>query len=324
MCRWFWQADHVKYVTATVDGVASGRVSVNNDFQSLISTSATYNESSNSTQITIQGKSETEGYVPLVLRSYEGNGQKVIYVYVYSDIKDISQSENTSDQYIVKGEPTVLDSDRFLQFTSRDGGESNRKQVDWSLISIDEHTTLQDGVLTVGDDSQLTSVIVRAQSVYKPEIYEDITLTVISALPEVRLEFSRDLNAFNQTITEEDMDHYRRQQEVSKLINDCKIIVLDFRNKFAKIFQKINDQQTNLLINEVTSEEDIFKLKAFLNLMSYQRKDLGKENELIELGKSFEAVIECKAVDILDKIGFNKVIFNNKKGYFDAELKKGK
>ena len=128
----------------------------------------------------------------------------------------------------------------------------------------------------------------------------------------------------NQTITEEDMDHYKRQQEVSKLINDCKIIVLDFRNKFAKIFQKINDQQTNLLINEVTSEEDIFKLKAFLNLMSYQRKDLGKENELIELGKSFEEVIDCKVVDILDKIGFNKLTFTNKKGYFDAESNKGK
>ena len=128
----------------------------------------------------------------------------------------------------------------------------------------------------------------------------------------------------NQTITEEDMDHYRRQQEVSKLINDCKIIVLDFRNKFAKIFQKINDQQTNLLINEVTSEEDIFKLKAFLNLMSYQRKDLGKENELIELGKSFEEVIDCKVVDILDKIGFNKLTFTNKKGYLDAESNKGK
>lgn len=128
----------------------------------------------------------------------------------------------------------------------------------------------------------------------------------------------------NQTITEEDRNHFRRQQEVSKLINDCKIIVLDFRNKFAKIFQKINDQQTNLLINEVTSEEDIFKLKAFLNLMSYQRKDLGKENELIELGKSFEEVIDCKVVDILDKIGFNKLTFTNKKGYFDAESNKGK
>ena len=128
----------------------------------------------------------------------------------------------------------------------------------------------------------------------------------------------------NQTFTEEDLDHHRRQQEVSKLINDYKIVILDYRNKFAKIFQKINEQQTNLLINEVTNEEDIFKLKVFLNLMSYQRKDLGKENELIELGKSFEAVIECKAVDILDKIGFNKVIFNNKKGYFDAESKKGK
>ena len=128
----------------------------------------------------------------------------------------------------------------------------------------------------------------------------------------------------NQTITEEDMNHFRRQQEVSKFINDCKIIVLDFRNKFTKLFQKINEQQTNLLINEVTNEKDIFKLKALINLMSYQRNDLGKENELIELGKSFEAVIECKVVDILDKIGFNKVIFSNKKGYFDAELKKGK
>lgn len=136
--------------------------------------------------------------------------------------------------------------------------------------------------------------------------------------------FTTPVISTNQTITEEDRNHFRRQQEVSKLINDCKIIVLDFRNKFAKIFQKINEQQTNLLINEVTNEEDIFKLKAFINLMSYQRNDLGKENELIELGKSFEAVIECKAVDILDKIGFNKVIFSNKRGYFDAELKKGK
>mgnify|MGYP001624144070 CR=1 FL=1 len=136
--------------------------------------------------------------------------------------------------------------------------------------------------------------------------------------------FTTPVISTNQTITEEDRNHFRRQQEVSKLINDCKIIILDYRNKFAKIFQKINEQQTNLLINEVTSEEDIFKLKAFINLMSYQRNDLGKENELIELGKSFEEVIDCKVVDILDKIGFNKLAFTNKKGYFDAESKKGK
>ena len=63
--------DTTALITATVDGVSSGRVSVNNDFQSIISANAVYNESSNSTQITIEGKSE--GSASIVLRSHEGN-----------------------------------------------------------------------------------------------------------------------------------------------------------------------------------------------------------------------------------------------------------
>lgn len=190
-------------ITATVDGVSSGRVSVNNDFQSIISANAVYNESSNSTQITIEGKSE--GSASIVLRSHEGNGQKVINVYVYSDILGVEQKQDSagsSNQYVVKGEATVLDSDRFLSFTSREGGESNRKDVTWQLVSIDEHTTLEGNVLTVGQDSTLTNVLLRAVSVYKPEYYADVNLTVVSALPDIQLDFSRNPDAFSDQIEE--------------------------------------------------------------------------------------------------------------------------
>ncbi len=195
--------DTTALITATVDGVSSGRVSVNNDFQSIISANAVYNESSNSTQITIEGKSE--GSASIVLRSHEGNGQKVINVYVYSDILGVEQKQDSagsSNQYVVKGEATVLDSDRFLSFTSREGGESNRKDVTWQLVSIDEHTTLEGNVLTVGQDSTLTNVLLRAVSVYKPEYYAEVNLTVISALPDIQLDFSRNPDAFSDQIEE--------------------------------------------------------------------------------------------------------------------------
>ena len=195
--------DTTALITATVDGVSSGRVSVNNDFQSIISANAVYNESSNSTQITIEGKSE--GSASIVLRSHEGNGQKVINVYVYSDILGVEQKQDSagsSNQYVVKGEATVLDSDRFLSFTSREGGESNRKDVTWQLVSIDEHTTLEGNVLTVGQDSTLTNVLLRATSVYKPEFYADVNLTVVSALPDIQLDFSRNPDAFSDQIEE--------------------------------------------------------------------------------------------------------------------------
>ena len=195
--------DTTALITATVDGVSSGRVSVNNDFQSIISANAVYNESSNSTQITIEGKSE--GSASIVLRSHEGNGQKVINVYVYSDILGVEQKQDSagsSNQYVVKDEATVLDSDRFLSFTSREGGESNRKDVTWQLVSIDEHTTLEGNVLTVGQDSTLTNVLLRAVSVYKPEYYADVNLTVVSALPDIQLDFSRNPDAFSDQIEE--------------------------------------------------------------------------------------------------------------------------
>ena len=190
-------------IIATVEGVSSGKVEVNNDYQSIISTTAVYNQNTNSTTISIVGKSE--GNASIVLRSYEGNGQKVINIYVYSDILGVKQKQDSSEfsnQYVVKGETTILDSDRFLSFTSREGGESNRKDVEWELVSIDENISLQGNVLFVGEECSLTNVLLKAVSVYKPEFYADVNLTVINALPNVQLEFSRNPDAFSDEITE--------------------------------------------------------------------------------------------------------------------------
>ena len=193
--------DIVAEVVATVEGVSSGRVSVNNDNQSIIQTKANYDENSNSTKITITAVSE--GMASFLLRSHEGNGQKLINVYVYSDILDLQQKQDEqgySNQYVVKGEDTKLDADRFLTFTSRPGGESNRKDVNWKLLTQDESVSLNGDVLSVSGDSSLTQVKLQATSVYKPEIYEEITLAVISPLPEVQLLFSRNYDSFSEPV----------------------------------------------------------------------------------------------------------------------------
>ena len=77
----------------------------------------------------------------------------------------------------------------------------------------------------------------------------------------------------------------------------------------------------------MANEQDIFRLQAFLNLISYRphvAKNLGEENELIELGKTFDSIVSSGFADILNKIGFNKIRYTNKNGYFDIILIKGK
>ncbi len=178
-------------IIATVQGVDSGRVTVNNDYQSIVSTSPIYNASSNSTTINISAVSE--GKASIMLLSEEGEGQKMIDVFVYSDILSLEQKQDDGaiTQYIVKGEPTILETDRFLNMTSREGGESNRKDVRWSLITQDDDITLENNILTVSDNYDGEAQIeLRADSVYT-DLYTNVVLQVISPLPDISSSYSR-------------------------------------------------------------------------------------------------------------------------------------
>lgn len=125
----------------------------------------------------------------------------------------------------------------------------------------------------------------------------------------------------------EDISHCDNQMMVKNLISEYENGIIEYKNKFSNLLKKINEQQTLLLINEVANEQDIFRLQAFLNLISYRphvAKILGEENELIELGKTFDSIVSSGLADILNKIGFNKIRYTNKNGYFDIILIKGK
>ena len=189
-------------ITAKVTGASAGIVSVNNDYQDKIATSAVYDSKTESTVITIVGKSE--GNAELILKSH-GNGQRIIRVYVYSDILALDPSDELSEQYVVRGQSNILNPDKLLKFTSRPNGESNRKNVTWSLKTQDENLSIDGNVLTVGEDYQKFNTEASVE-VYADSVYVDkratIKLNVISPLPDFATYISRTSDAQGTELTE--------------------------------------------------------------------------------------------------------------------------
>ena len=142
------------------------------------------------------------------------------------------------------------------------------------------------------------------------EIIEEIKLYTSPVLP------------YNGVSTSKDRDARIKQQQVKKMILECKDSILDFRCKFQDLAKSIKGQKSLLLVNDSSYENDIQKIIALTNILGTVREDIAKENEFIELGYSFEELVRCNLVDVLDKIGFEYVRFDNLKGYFNIKLVK--
>ena len=192
-------------IHATVENVSSGMVTANNNTESVISTSTVYDTTQNTTKITITGVSEGNGLVEL--KSYEGDGTKLIKVYVYSDILGMSQKTNAegevSDQYVIRSEVdenlvNVLDPERYINFVSREGGESNRKDVTWSFTPEQQNNLT--GLVLDGNNLIVQNGYVGDQvSLIANSVYTDfsavVTVDVLKQLPSPVLTFSRSENA---------------------------------------------------------------------------------------------------------------------------------
>ncbi len=192
-------------IYATVENVSSGMVTANNNTEGVISTSTVYDATQNTTKITITGVSEGNGLVEL--KSYEGNGTKLIKVYVYSDILGMSQKTNAegevSDQYVIRSEVdenlvNVLDPERYINFVSREGGESNRKDVTWSFTPEQQNNLT--GLVLDGNNLIVQNGYVGDQvSLIANSVYTDfsavVTVDVLKQLPSPVLTFSRSENA---------------------------------------------------------------------------------------------------------------------------------
>ena len=183
-------------LTATVEKVSYGQVVANTSSESILNTTTQYNSNENSTLVTIYGENEGNGVVEL--RSAEGNASKIIKVFVYSDILGVEQKDSSVDknQYVIRGEANSLDPSRYLNFTSRPNGESNRKDVTWefdeeqSQLDLD----LNDDVLTVDDGYIGDSVKLVARSVYT-DYFANVTLSVVDRFDAPTLTFSREGSA---------------------------------------------------------------------------------------------------------------------------------
>ena len=183
-------------LTATVENVSYGQVDANTSSDSILTTSTQFNSNANSTQITIYGESEGRGIVEL--KSAEGSASKIINVFVYSNILGVEQKDSSVDknQYVIRGEANSLDPSRYLNFTSRPNGESNRKDVTWefdeeqSQLDLD----LNDDVLTVDGGYIGDSVKLVARSVYT-DYFANVTLSVVDRFDAPTLTFSREGSA---------------------------------------------------------------------------------------------------------------------------------
>mgnify|MGYP003571390653 CR=1 FL=1 len=124
-------------VTAKVQNASDGRVKISNSYENLVQVTTDYNAKKDESTIIITGINE--GYATILFDSWTGSADPVkVDVFVYSDITDLNQKVDQGDtktQYVEKETALKLDSDRFLSFTSRLNGESNRKDVAWDFAN---------------------------------------------------------------------------------------------------------------------------------------------------------------------------------------------
>lgn len=154
--------------------------------------------------------------------------------------------------------------------------------------------------------------------------YENLTIAeliqkYVDIIKEVKV-FIAPVISNNKIISSEEHGLHRKQNIVKELLEEYNNSIIEFREQFNELMKTAKQQQNLLLVNDSTFEKDISQAIALLNILSYQRNDICKESELIELGNSLQEIINCKVIDVLERIGFENIRFNNVKGYFDIKL----
>ena len=294
-------------ITAKVTGASAGIVSVNNDYQDKIATSAVYDSKTESTVITIVGKSE--GNAELILKSH-GNGQRIIRVYVYSDILALDPSDELSEQYVVRGQSNILNPDKLLKFTSRPNGESNRKNVTWSLKTQDENLSIDGNVLTVGEDYQKFNTEASVE-VYADSVYVDkratIKLNVISPLPDFATYISRTSDAQGTELT-----------EVGQAFN---LVKNNDLNEEASLYARlVVPVSSKLNVTPKVYDAEGRTITDKLDITLFNSRIISNTNEIIYLIKAKSQIIEPQKLTVCFDVAYEKYSYTKESTKFTVDL----
>lgn len=294
-------------ITAKVTGTSAGIVSVNNDYQDKIATSAVYDSKTESTVITIVGKSE--GNAELILKSH-GNGQRIIRVYVYSDILALDPSDELSEQYVVRGQSNILNPDKLLKFTSRLNGESNRKNVTWSLKTQDENLSIDGNVLTVGEDYQKFNTEASVE-VYADSVYVDkratIKLNVISPLPDFATYISRTSDAQGTELTEAGQAfNLVKNNDLNEEASLYARLVVPVSSKL-NVTPKVYDAEGRTITDK-------------LDITLFNSRIISNTNEIIYLIKAKSQIIEPQKLTVCFDVAYEKYSYTKESTKFAVDL----
>ncbi len=294
-------------ITAKVTGASAGIVSVNNDYQDKIATSAVYDSKTESTVITIVGKSE--GNAELILKSH-GNGQRIIRVYVYSDILALDPSDELSEQYVVRGQSNILNPDKLLKFTSRLNGESNRKNVTWSLKTQDENLSIDGNVLTVGEDYQKFNTEASVE-VYADSVYVDkratIKLNVISPLPDFATYISRTSDAQGTELTEAGQAfNLVKNNDLNEEASLYARLVVPVSSKL-NVTPKVYDAEGRTITDK-------------LDITLFNSRIISNTNEIIYLIKAKSQIIEPQKLTVCFDVAYEKYSYTKESTKFTVDL----
>ena len=294
-------------ITAKVTGASAGIVSVNNDYQDKIATSAVYDSKTESTVITIVGKSE--GNAELILKSH-GNGQRIIRVYVYSDILALDPSDELSEQYVVRGQSNILNPDKLLKFTSRPNGESNRKNVTWSLKTQDENLSIDGNVFTVGEDYQKFNTEASVE-VYADSVYVDkratIKLNVISPLPDFATYISRTSDAQGTELTEAGQAfNLVKNNDLNEEASLYARLVVPVSSKL-NVTPKVYDAEGRTITDK-------------LDITLFNSRIISNTNEIIYLIKAKSQIIEPQKLTVCFDVAYEKYSYTKESTKFTVDL----
>ncbi|MDD4816078.1 MAG: hypothetical protein PHQ62_02965 [Clostridia bacterium] len=221
-------------VVATVNANANidKRILVSAESNMILITPPEFDGENNST-ITLTAIGVCKN-VPVNITSVEGGKTAVFYVSVIIPLNLLSETTTLDNLYVVKGEPKNLNVEELVTFSPTN---TTQKEITFSLQNQIANVTLENNVLTVGENFSSSTITLVATSKSNETQKANITLNVLAPINADMLNFSARYPNHTQTVN------------------------LQTQIELTKTFQNKNSVELTVVVNSI---EDIV-INPFIN-----------------------------------------------------------
>ncbi len=121
-------------------------------------------------------------------------------------------------------------------------------------------------------------------------------------------------------VSEESLVHERLKNKAKNTLKVYDKRFQEIRKKFDNLQDKFEFSKNILLINEVAYPNTIFNIRAIIEILQTQNDfAFNKEYELLEIGQSLNKLKTDELINVLITIGFDRIVFSNKKGFLELK-----